>query len=604
MENNLDRITLKERIKAIKYVVSVNYRASKTITILLFVFTILSGLFVLVTPYLFKIIIAYLTKVDFTTNPQITSFLLVIVISYIVLLTIEVIIGDLGYILRKKMEPIPVRLGSEDIMNHCNYLDVAYFENSKTHDEIFKAEQGTRQLDNIFRVLLQSIGFTISLVSIIVVLLIYDYRLFILIFIGAFPSLLLGLKYSELYSKTFNSNSPLLRSTRYYAGLFSKKVTTKEVKLFSLKNFIFEKWKGAYDKYISERNKLIKMQILYLFISTIWNGIFLTMCYLLAISFYLKQDYTLGTLTLLISLLYTFSNRLSTLFEWVGYLFEYTTEAVSINKVLSFKTNIIEKENAIDFPKKLKHGIEFKNVTFGYPGTTTKVFENFSILVKPGENIAIVGENGAGKTTLIKLISRLYDVNSGEILIDGVNIKEYKLESIYENIGIIFQDFVRYEALVKENIAYNNYENKKTKLEKSTHDAGAFEFIKEFDNKFDEPLGREIFENGRELSVGQWQKIALARAFFKDSQILILDEPTAAIDAKAEYELFNRFEKLTKDKTTILISHRFSTVRMADKIVDVDNGKIVESGNHKELIAKKGIYHKLFTLQAKGYQME
>ena len=240
---------------------------------------------------------------------------------------------------------------------------------------------------------------------------------------------------------------------------------------------------------------------------------------------------------------------------------------------------------------------------FTYPGVKTKILRNFSLTINPGEKVAFVGENGAGKSTIIKLLARFYDVTAGEILINNKNIKELEIETWYKNLGVIFQDFIMYEDSAKENIRYGKiYEE--MGLEKITEAAkasGAHPFIEKLDKGYEQMLGR-MFKGGTDLSVGQWQKIALARGFLRDAPILVLDEPTASIDARAESEIFNKVEKLSKDKTVIIISHRFSTVRNADKIYVIDDGKIVESGSHTELMKINGQYATLFNLQAKGYK--
>lgn len=282
----------------------------------------------------------------------------------------------------------------------------------------------------------------------------------------------------------------------------------------------------------------------------------------------------------------------------------HATFLTPIIDVLSFKSRITDSLHPHNFPKKIAKGIEFRNVTFFYQNSKKPVLKNVNLSFKSNESIALVGENGSGKTTLIKLLCRLYDVSEGEILIDGINIKNFCLSDLYENMGVIFQDFMKYEALVKENIAFGRVKDlhKKEKIKQSAIKSGAWNFIKDLEHKYETQLGKKLKQEGTDLSVGQWQKIALARAFFRDAQLLILDEPTAAVDAKAEYDLFKKFRTLTKNKITFLISHRFSTVRMADKIVVIDKGKIVEVGNHEELLKKKGKYAKLFKLQAEGYK--
>ncbi len=247
--------------------------------------------------------------------------------------------------------------------------------------------------------------------------------------------------------------------------------------------------------------------------------------------------------------------------------------------------------------------IEFKNVSFAYPDTKGQVLRDFSLEINHGEKIAFVGENGAGKSTIIKLLARFYDVDSGVILINGKNIKDLNLESWYRYIGVLFQEFNKYEYSVNENIYFGKVHEKYNEQEitRAATLAGAHPMIQKLDKGYQQMLGR-MFEGGIELSGGQWQKVALARAFLRNAPILVLDEPTSALDARAETEVFGRVEKLAKDKTVIIISHRFSTVRNADKIYVIDNGKIIESGNHLSLMKLNGQYAALFNLQAKGYR--
>jgi len=247
--------------------------------------------------------------------------------------------------------------------------------------------------------------------------------------------------------------------------------------------------------------------------------------------------------------------------------------------------------------------IEFKNVSFRYPNTKRYILKNFNLTIQTGDKIAFVGENGAGKTTLIKLLLRFYDVTDGEIIINGVNIKHINLEKWYTLIGALFQDFIKYQFTFKENIYFGNKKeiNNLDLLKEAIKKSGANEYVKDLPLQYDQTVGK-MFKNGIDLSGGQWQKLALARAFFKNAPMLILDEPTSAIDAKAEYEIFQHVQELQKDKTVIIISHRFSTVRNADKIFVLDEGKIIEEGNHETLMKKKGLYAELFNIQAQGYK--
>ena len=245
------------------------------------------------------------------------------------------------------------------------------------------------------------------------------------------------------------------------------------------------------------------------------------------------------------------------------------------------KPTVLSHPDGKLMPRPIKRGFEFRNVSFAYPGTTRRVLKNFNFALSPGERIALIGENGQGKTTVVKLITRLYDPTEGQILLDGVDLRDYQLEDLHHEIGVIFQDFMRYEMTARENIAVGRVERQHTEedIRQAAEKSLAASVIAKLENGYDQQLGRR-FETGVELSGGEWQRVALARAYLRDAQLLVLDEPTAALDAKSELEVFERFAELTKDKMALLISHRFSTVRMADRIVVLSGGQLVEEGNH------------------------
>jgi ATP-binding cassette subfamily B protein len=254
-------------------------------------------------------------------------------------------------------------------------------------------------------------------------------------------------------------------------------------------------------------------------------------------------------------------------------------------------------------PLPIKRGFEFRNVSFTYPGTDRTVLHNFNFTLSPGERIALIGENGQGKTTVVKLITRLYDPTEGQILLDGIDLRDYDLEDLHRHIGVIFQDFMRFEMTARENIAVGRVDqpHSESDLEDAAHKSLADEVVRKLSGGYDQILGRR-FEGGVELSGGEWQKIALARAYLRDAQLLILDEPTAALDARSELEVFERFAELTLGKMALLISHRFSTVRMADRIVVLSGGRLIEEGNHEELMRAGGLYAEMFEMQAASYR--
>jgi len=267
------------------------------------------------------------------------------------------------------------------------------------------------------------------------------------------------------------------------------------------------------------------------------------------------------------------------------------------------KSTVDANPNGRRTPQVIQRGFEFRNVSFAYPGTERTVLKNFTLTLSPGERIALIGENGQGKTTVVKLITRLYDPTEGQIFLDGIDLREYSLEDLHRNIGVIFQDFMRFEMTARENIAVGRVDrpHQQADIESAAHKSLADTVVDKLAGGYDQMLGRR-FEGGVELSGGEWQKIALARAYLRDAQLLILDEPTAALDARSELEVFERFAELTEGKMALLISHRFSTVRMADRIVVLEGGRLIEEGNHQQLMARAGVYAGMFEMQAASYR--
>ncbi|MGC2185857.1 MAG: ATP-binding cassette domain-containing protein, partial [Terriglobales bacterium] len=281
-------------------------------------------------------------------------------------------------------------------------------------------------------------------------------------------------------------------------------------------------------------------------------------------------------------------------------------QALFLTDLLAFfdmQPTIQSKPDALPAPRPIVRGFEFRNVSFRYPGSSRLVLNGLNFHLHPGERVALIGENGEGKTTIVKLITRLYDPTEGQVLLDGVDLKEYRLEDLYREIGVIFQDFMRYEMTARENIAVGRIEeiDDLKLLESAARKSLADAVIGKLSGGYDQMLGRR-FETGVDLSGGEWQKVALARAYLRDAQLLILDEPTAALDARSEFEVFQRFAELTAGKMALFISHRFSTVRMADRIVVLENGKIAEEGSHEQLARLGGRYKEMFEMQAASYR--
>ncbi|KKS11740.1 MAG: ABC transporter, ATP-binding/permease protein [Candidatus Daviesbacteria bacterium GW2011_GWB1_41_5] len=490
------------------------------------------------------------------------------------------------------------------VFGKTSSLDIHYFENPKFRDLLEKVRDAAvwrpQQLVEFSFMWMQ------SLVQVLIAFgAIAKLNIFLVVLVAAvsIPEFLNQTQQSKLSWGVWGNHSPHRKKFWYLSGLLQNSWTIKELKIFRLAKVFLGEVKHLQEKFYSDMSKLAKQNFGFgLTFNALSTAVFVGVEVFVILEAIAKRI-TVGDINFYTGVVSNFQNGLGGLFRNMNGIFENSLYVKSLFELLDTEPiiKIAEHPKKIDYRKTPL--IEIKNISFTYPDSKDKIFSDFSLTINPGEKIALVGENGVGKTTLIKLLARFYDVDSGEILINGINIKNLDLESWYNALGVLFQDFNKYEYPVKDNIAFGKiFDNVGLgKIKEAAKMAGADSMIKSFDEGYDQMLGK-TFEKGKDLSGGQWQKIALARAFLRNAPVLILDEPTASLDAKAESEVFNRVEKLSRDKTVIIISHRFSTVRNADKIYVIEKGKIMESGNHQELMAKNGQYATLFKLQAKGYQ--
>jgi len=489
------------------------------------------------------------------------------------------------------------------IMRHATTLDLDQFEDSVFYDKLERARQQTVGRSILLSQVMSQVQDFIAMAFLLAMIIAFNPWLILLLLIAIIPSFL-GESYfnSQNYALT-RSQTPERRELDYIRYLGASDETAKEVKIFGLSDFIINRFKTLSDKFYADNSRLaVKRSAWGTFFSVLGS-----IGYYAAYGFIIYQTVTgktsVGTLTLLAGSF----QQLSSLME--NMLNRFTTVsqgAIYLNDFLEFfkiKPGISVSEKPLPFPNPIKQGFTFEDVGFQYRNSESWANRHLNFTLHPGEKLALVGENGAGKTTLVKLLARLYDPTEGRILLDGIDLKEYAIEELRLNLGIIFQDYLRYQMTFSQNIAVGNISeiDNKALIQKAAVESLADSLAAKLPNKYDQWLGRR-FNDGVELSGGEWQKVALARAYMKDAQVLILDEPTAALDARAEYEVFQRFAKLTKGKSAVLISHRFSTARLADRILVLDKGTVLESGTHKELLDKKGRYAELFNLQAIGYQ--
>jgi ATP-binding cassette subfamily B protein len=489
------------------------------------------------------------------------------------------------------------------IMKHAATLDLDQFEDSVFYDKLERARQQTVGRTILLSQVMSQVQDFISMAFLLTALIAFNPWLILLLVLAIIPSFLGESYFNSKNYALSRSQTPERRELDYLRYLGASDETAKEVKIFGLSDFITDRFKTLSDKFYSDNSKLAVRR-------SLWGTFFSvlgTLGYYAAYAFIIYETVTgkssVGSLTFLAGSF----RQLRGLMETMLSRFTVVSQgAIYLNDFIDFfeiKPNITQNQNALTFPNPIKTGFVFENVGFQYRNTDRWANRNLSFTLKPGEKLALVGENGAGKTTLVKLLARLYDPTEGRILLDGKDLKEYELEGLRYNLGIIFQDYIRYQMTFYQNIAVGNIKelDNEALVKKAATESLADKLALKFPEAYQQWLGRR-FNDGVELSGGEWQKVALARAYMKDAQVLILDEPTAALDARAEYEVFQRFAELTKGKSAVLISHRFSTARLADRILVLENGTLLESGTHQELLKADGRYAELFNLQAKGYQ--
>ncbi|MFH0937155.1 MAG: ABC transporter ATP-binding protein [Candidatus Daviesbacteria bacterium] len=507
------------------------------------------------------------------------------------------------YLERLLWTKIPIYL-NELVLEKISGLDIHYFENSKFKDLLEKVRDSIAwKPQDLMSYLFMGLQSLVQLSIAFVAISRLNWFLVLLVASIAIPEFFNQTKQSKLSWGIWSQNSPFRKKFWYLSSLLQDFRAIKEIKIFRLARRFLDEIRNIQEKFYRDNAKLAKRNYkLNLVFNALSTAVFIGV-EIFVVFEALAKRITVGDINFYTGVVSNFQNGLGGLFKNMNGMFSTSLYVQSIFEVLDAEAIVKTSEEPVKLKLNKPPKIEFKNVDFAYPETDKKILNNFSLTINPGEKIALVGENGSGKTTIVKLLARFYDVDKGEILINGINLQKLDLDNWYQYLGVLFQDFNRYEHTAKENIGFGKtFENVKLEdiIEASTS-AGAHAMIERFDKGYEQMLGR-TFEGGLELSGGQWQKIALGRAFLRNAPILVLDEPTASIDAKAEAEIFNKVKKLSKDKTIIIISHRFSTVRNADKIYVIDNGKIVEAGSHQELMKLDSQYAALFNLQAKGYQ--
>jgi ATP-binding cassette subfamily B protein len=489
------------------------------------------------------------------------------------------------------------------VMNHAASLDLQAYEDPVFYDRLERARvQATDRLAMIQQIgrLVQQ---TITTITFSISIMLFSPWLMLLLIAGVVPAFLGESHFAFLgYAKNFRQ-TPMRRQLDYLRVLGGSKEAAKELKLFGLRDFLRERFTRLSDDIYDENVALSRRKLIAGSLLSMVGTMGYYSAYVFVIWRTVSGALSIGTLTFLTGAIQQASSNIEQIFSTLAGIGDQALFLTDLLAFFEMEPTIRSKPDALPMPRPIRRGVEFRNVSFSYPGNPRMVLDRINFELHTGERLALIGENGQGKTTIVKLITRLYDPTEGEILLDGVDLREYDLGDLHHEIGVIFQDFMRYEMTARENIAVGRIEeiNNLDLLKGAAQKSMADQTIGRLSLGYDQMLGRR-FEQGVDLSGGEWQKVALARAYLRDAQLLILDEPTAALDARSEFEVFHRFTELTAGKMALFISHRFSTVRSADRILVLENGKITEEGTHDELARLGGRYAEMFEMQASSYR--
>jgi ATP-binding cassette, subfamily B, bacterial len=527
-----------------------------------------------------------------------------------ILLAIEFLLAVTANFIWRAVDYFDTRLTDEftraislRIMEHATRLDLQSFEDPAFYDKLERARSQATDRTAMLRSMGQFLQQVVTLCTLSAAVIAYSPLLLLILVFCAIPAFLGESHFAFLGYTLSHELTPAKREMDYLRLLGSSKEGAKEVKVFGLGYHLQQKFDQLNCTVIGKNKAMAQSRLKWCFSLGMFGSIGYYLAYAYLVFRAMKGDMTVGTLTFLSGTLAGCNIQLQSVFSTFSSIADQTLFLSDLIDFLAVSPKIRSKQHAFPAPRPIRDGFEFRKVSFQYPGSSRLILNNLDLRIAAGERVALVGENGQGKTTFVKLLARLYDPTGGAIFLDGVDLRDYKVEDLRREVGVIFQDFMRYDMSARANIGVGRIEalDNDELLHSAARRSHAEEVLAKLPDDLDQMLGRR-FEGGVDLSGGEWQKIAIARAYLRDAQLLILDEPTSALDAAAELDVFERFTELTKGRTVLLISHRFSTVRIADRIVVIEGGRVSEQGTHRQLLDHNGKYASLFEMQASTYR--